>query len=96
MARRLQRKNHAVCPKFASLMVLPLAKATSHNNLGSDIEGITVDKDTLLACSEISTKENDFSLRRDDEKDWFIKSSCVIKQQELWYMKDGSLFSRRN
>ena len=41
-------------------------------------------------------QENDFSLRRDDEKDWFIKSSCVIKQQELWYMKDGTLFSRRN
>ncbi len=57
-----------------SLMVLPLAKATSHNNLGSDIEGITVDKDALLACSEISIKENDFALRRDDEKDLFIKT----------------------
>lgn len=55
-------------------MVLPLAKATSHNNLGSDIEGITVDKDALLACSEISIKENDFALRRDDEKDLFIKT----------------------
>lgn len=55
-------------------MVLSLAKATSHNNLGSDIEGITVDKDALLACSEISIKENDFALRRDDEKDSFIKT----------------------
>ena len=41
-------------------MVLPLAKATSHNNLGSDIEGITVDKDTLLACLEISKKKTTF------------------------------------
>lgn len=75
-------------------MVLPLAKATSHNNLGSDIEGITVDKDALLACSEISIKENDFALRRDDEKDSFIKTPVWFRPQELWYMKDGSLLSR--
>lgn len=78
-----------------SLMVLPLAKATSHNNLGSDIEGITVDKDALLACSEISIKENDFALRRGWWKGLVHKNSCVIRPQELWYMKDGSLLSRQ-